>query len=150
GTPGQYFRGLVCAELAARRTQHGRYKWLAHRAFWRGRDHLLALRGGTNMNEVYTALAYLHADDSIQEQACPVGVTLRQRQWRDLSPVETRQPPFNGRWFFFQPKLTPSKLIFRAGMSPTDACLVMQAGQRGGHGHMDAGAITYYGDEHAL
>src|SRR5262249_23805 len=58
GTPGQYFRSLVCAELAARRTQDGRYKWLAHRAFWRGRDHLLALLGGSHVKETYTALAY--------------------------------------------------------------------------------------------
>jgi hypothetical protein len=151
GAPGQYFIALLCAELAATRTKDGLlksgYKQLAHRAFWNGHDRLLSLRGGSYLNEVYTALAYLHADDTIAEDDLPAGVKLSVRQWRDLTPVEMRLAGW--RWFTFQPRKAPNKLIFRAGSSPTDASLVMQVGQLGGHGHMDAGAITYYGSDHA-
>ena len=152
GTPGLYFVALFCAELAASRAtaNKGFYKRLAHRAFWNGRDRLLELRGGSYMNEIFTALAYLHADDSIPESdqdTGPAGVTLSKRQWRDLSTAELRDA--HGRFFTFQNRQTPNKLIFRAGASPTDACMVMQLGQLGSHGHMDAGAITYYGSDHA-
>ena len=152
GRPGLYFVALLCAELAASRAtdNKGFYKRLAHRAFWNGRDRLLQLEGGSYINQVFTALAYLHADDSIPESGQstgPAGVTLSKRQWRDLSTVELRLSA--GRIFTFQNKQTPNKLIFRAGASPTDACMVMQVGQLGGHGHMDAGAITYYGSDHA-
>ncbi len=45
------------------------------------------------MNQVYCAMAYLYADDTVTEVAPTAGVTLTQRHWRDLTSEKARLTP---------------------------------------------------------
>jgi hypothetical protein len=61
----------------------------------------------------------------------------------DLSPAEVRAK--GGQWFTInKDKLAPRTLMFRGGSKETDHCLLLMAGQQGGHGHMNSGAVLGY------
>ncbi|MHB9027073.1 MAG: hypothetical protein ACYC7E_23295 [Armatimonadota bacterium] len=143
GNLGRYSASAMIGELTARYLRDGRYKWLAHRGFWNARERLPQLCCGIGyMNQTYLAMAYLFADETVKETPPTAGVTLTQRHWRDLTPDNIR---LGGQWFTLQKKLTPARIIFRAGPRETDDYLLVQAAQQGGHGHTDAGALSCYG-----
>ena len=145
GNIGRYGTAVFAAELAAAASHDGRYKWLAHRAFWNGKDRFRQLCAGIGYtHQEYLALAYLIADETVKEVPPSAGVTLTERHWRDLTSWAVRLSPTGGYWFVMQDKLAPSKLIFRGGPKETDDSLLMQVAQQGGHGHMDAGALSHY------
>ncbi|MHB9134230.1 MAG: hypothetical protein ACYDBB_24435 [Armatimonadota bacterium] len=144
GNIGRYFTALFACELAAKYTRDGRYRWFAHRAFWNGKERVKLLCTGIGYQEqIWTALGYLFADETIKEIPPSAGVTLTQRHWRDLTDERTRLTEYY--WFTLQEKLAPSKLMFRSGPKETDDYLLMQVAQQGGHGHTDAGALSHYG-----
>ena len=148
GAPGDYFQPIWLCERMATLTRDGRYKWFAHRALWNGRDRLFRLCAGSGyLNQSLLGLAYCMADDTVKEVPPSAGVLLTQRHWMDITPVETRLR--GGNWFDVQPKLAPRKLVFRAGPRETDAFMLVEAGQLGGHGHTDSGAIHFWGSDHA-
>jgi hypothetical protein len=146
--PGSYFTGVMLNELVGTAMRHGRYRWLAHRAFWNGRGRIQQLNSGIgHANQLYLALAYLFADESVAAQAPAAGVTKTIRQHRDITPNQERLS--GGRWFWGTAQRDPSKVVFRAGGQETDATLMLQAAPVGGHGHPDSGEILHYGSDHA-
>lgn len=148
GAPGYYLHGVWLGELMAGLVRDGRYKWLAHRAFWNARHRLWKLCANSGyMPIVWLSLGYCFADDGVREVAPQAGVMLTRRHWVDLTPPKTRLS--GGPWFHVRKKLAPRKLVFRSGPKETDHCMLVQAGQLGGHGHMDSGAVQFYGGDHA-
>jgi hypothetical protein len=143
---GEYSRALYLAELTASKTREPRYKWLAHRAFWNGRDRLTELMQGIGYEKaIYLALAYLYADDAVREAPPLAGVTLTQRRFRERTDWSKRTEEYGGPLFVLHERRTPSKLIFRSGPAEKDAFLLLQAGSVAGHGHPDTGSVLYYG-----
>jgi hypothetical protein len=147
GAPGKYYHGVWLGELMASKFRDGRYKWLAHRAYWNLKPRIWKTCVGKGY---YTAMvlsyAYLFADDTVKETPPTAGVTLTQRHWVDLTPPATRLA--GGQWFIInKEKVAPRTLMFRAGPKEADHSLLLMAGQLGGHGHMNSGAVLYYGGD---
>lgn len=141
---GNWFAMTCATELVASRTRDPVLKWLAHRTFWAGRDHLADLTAGVGYaNSAYLAMAYFHADDTLPETAPAAGVTVLERRGRDLAPPSTRYA--DGRWFTMRDDVIPSKTIIRAGSHETDPFVILQTGQQGGHSHTDAGNVLHFG-----
>jgi hypothetical protein len=142
GVHGYYFPALRFAELAASRTRERRYKWLAHRAFWNGRDRMAELQSKIGYTcAIELALAYQVADDTVTETPPAAGLTVTQRRSRERT--DWSAPNFSGPFFTLH-DWTASKVIFRSGPSETDHCLIVQAASAAGHGHPDAGNIAHY------
>lgn len=146
GAPGGYILGLCNAELAATLTREGRYKWLAHRAFWNGRDRIPDLCAGIGYKP-YTdlAMAYLYADDTIREVPPRAGLTITRRRFRERTDWRDRGP--DSLLFNLHERWAPSKVIFRSGGAETDPYMVLQAASQGGHGHPDSGSVILYGGD---
>lgn len=146
GNIGRFFIAQMISEMSARYLREGRYKWFARRAFWNGKDRIRPLCLGIGYAPVmYSALAYLFADDTIQEVPPEAGVVLTTRHWHDLTPAEVRAG--GGSWFVQKDQVIPSKLMFRAGGGELDNYLLVQANQQSGHGHTDSSAILGYGGD---
>ncbi|HEY3417064.1 MAG TPA: hypothetical protein VGM23_09295, partial [Armatimonadota bacterium] len=144
GVPGGYCCATWIAELAASRTRDHQLKWLAHRAFWNGRERLPKLTANIGyMNCTYLAMAYLFADDTVKEAPPAPGVTTTKRRFREIVDIEQR---YKGEpWFILHKEWMPSKIIFRAGSRESDQFLMVQAANQGGHGHPDSGHLIHYG-----
>ncbi|HEY2630666.1 MAG TPA: hypothetical protein VGI57_16165, partial [Usitatibacter sp.] len=146
GVYGDYFTGMIIAEMTASRLGDGKYKWLAHRAFWNGRGRLEDLIKGVGNGKVADlALAYLYADDTIKERAPEAGVTVTKRSFRertDWSKLKDGSP-----LFVLHEERAPSKLLFRGGAGEKDQFLMVQAGSAAGHAHPDTGSILFYGGD---
>lgn len=140
---GNWFQAVRMAEFTARHTREPRYKWLARRAFWAGRDRLWSIelnRGFTEASEL--ALAYLIADDTVAEQAPAAGLTVTTRRNRTWDPLSSPSP--DKGWFITDGAEQPSKVMLRSGPAETDHWLLMQAGNLAGHGHVDSSDILMY------
>jgi hypothetical protein len=147
GAPGDFVQGVWLGELLAGKFKDGRYKWLAHRAFWNGKPRIWKASVGKGYYvSMVLSLAYYFADDTVKEVPPKAGVTLTQRHWVDLTPPATRAA--GGQWFTVnKDKIVPRTLMFRAGPKETDASLLLMAGQLGGHGHVNSGSVLYYGSD---
>jgi hypothetical protein len=151
GTNGDYMFAVRVAEVAARASKSGQYKWLAHRAFWNGRDRMTLLeKDWYEQQRLHLALAYLAADETVKEVPIEPSTTVTYRQFRELADYRKNQgcgplpaPPCKPH-LYLHPNKQPSKVVFRAGARERDATLVLQAGNRAGHGHPDAGAVIHY------
>jgi hypothetical protein len=144
GAYGEYFIGLRTAELVASRLRDGQYKWLAHRAFWNGRDRLPTLVAGVGLERVTDlALAYLYCDDSVQEVPPRAGLTVTTRAFRERT--DWTNAPEGSPLYVLHPERAPSKLIFRGGSDTASQFLMVQAASAGGHGHPDTGSVLFYG-----
>jgi hypothetical protein len=148
GTYGQYFMATRIAELAASRTRDGRYKWLAHRAFWNGRDRLATLVANIGYEKAMDlAMAYLYADDTVKEAPPSPGLLISKRRFRERT--DWSQLNEKSLLFILHNEWKPSKLIFRGGSKEPDQFLMLQAASIGGHGHPDTGSIIHYGGDFA-
>ncbi len=146
GNIGRYFIAQMISEMSAKYLQDGRYKWLAHRAFWNGKERIKPVCIGMGYAPVmYSALAYLFADDTIKEVPPSAGVVETTRHWHDLTPSTVRSG--GGSWFVQKDQVIPSKLMFRGGSGSLDSYLLVQANQQSGHGHTDSSAILGYGGD---
>ncbi len=152
GTNGDYMFAVRIAEVAARASKLGQYKWLAHRAFWNGQDRIDKLEADTKTDDqkLMLALAYLDADETVQEIPVEPSTTVTSRQFREWAdnaenvncgptPQQRCKPQI-----YLHSATQPSKVVFRAGASERDATFVLQAGNHAGHGHSDAGAVIHY------
>ncbi len=140
---GAYFPVMAVAERLAAKRDDGVAKWLAHCAFWRGRNELATLSAGLGYaNSMYAAMAYIEADDTVREIPPPPAVVL-ERHARQLTPGEVRYSP--GRWFDVLAASVPAKTVLRAGSDDSSPFLILQTGQQAGHGHPDSLNIRHYG-----
>jgi hypothetical protein len=140
---GNWFQAVRLAEFTARHTRELRYKWLARRAFWAGRDRLRLIELNVGFKEApELALAYLTADDTVAEQAPMAGITLTTRRNRTWDPPSSPSPT-KGH-FITDGSPQPSKVMLRSGPAETDHWLLMQAGNLAGHGHVDSSDILLY------
>ncbi len=146
GNVGRFFIAQMISELSATYLRDGRYKWFAHRAFWNGKDRIKPLCIGMGYAPVmYSALAYLFADDSIREIPPSAGLVATTRHWHDLTPSTVRAA--GGKWFEQKDRVIPSKLMFRGGSDTLSTYLLVQANQQSGHGHTDSSAVLGYGGD---
>ncbi|MHB9134229.1 MAG: hypothetical protein ACYDBB_24430 [Armatimonadota bacterium] len=145
---GKYLAGTLVGETAARYLRDGRYKWLARRAFWSGKDRITKLSAGIGyQNLQFLSLAYLMADDTVKEVPPSAGVTVTTRRFRELMPGSIRMK--GEPWYTMHPEIVPSKIVLRAGPKESDQFMFIQAGQMADHGHPDYGQIIYYGGNQA-
>ncbi|MHB9024994.1 MAG: hypothetical protein ACYC7E_12625 [Armatimonadota bacterium] len=144
GVAGDFLQGMWVAEVMAGITRDGRYKWLAHRAFWNARPRLgrLCARIGY-MQFVWLALGACYTDDSVKEVPPKAGVTMTERLMFSLTTPEQR---YKGYWWYIdgEKRWLPRKLIFRGGSKETDHFMLVQAGPMAGHGHPDSGSIQFF------
>jgi hypothetical protein len=142
GVHGYYFKAVRFAELTAARTRDGRYKWLAHRAFWNGRDRIKKLEQGIGPTcSLELALAYQVADDTVTEVPPKPGLFITRRRFREKT--DWTVPKFVGPYFLLH-DWAPSKIIFRSGSTHEDHYMMVQAANQAGHGHPDSGVISHY------
>ena len=146
GNIGRFFIAQMISEMSAKYLKEGRYKWFAHRAFWNGKERIKPVCIGMGYAPVmYSALAYLMADDSIKEVAPKAGVVETTRHWHDLTPSTVRAG--GGSWFVQKGQIIPSKVVFRGGSGNLNSYLIVQANQQSGHGHTDSSQIIGYGGD---
>ncbi|MGH7866295.1 MAG: hypothetical protein ACREP9_01395 [Candidatus Dormibacteraceae bacterium] len=142
GVHGYYFKAVRFAELTAARTRDGRYKWLAHRAFWNGRDRIKKLEQGIGpTGSLELALAYQVADDTVTEVPPKPGLLITRRRFREKTDCTVSK--FVGPFFRLH-YWAPSKIIFRSGSTPKDHYMMVQAANQAGHGNPDSGEINHY------
>jgi hypothetical protein len=148
GSAGKFFAGALVGEVAARYLRNGKYKWLARRAFWNGKDRLPKLCANIGyQNLQFLAMACLNADETVKAVPPTAGAVLTTRRLRELVPSEIR---LKGEpWYVMHPEAVPSKVMLRAGSTERDHCLLLQAGQMADHGHPDSGQIIHYGGDGA-
>jgi hypothetical protein len=142
------------AELAAASTRSGRYKTLAHRAFWSGRDRLDSLeKNWYEQQRIWLALASLAADESIEESPLDASVevhTRRARERTDWSVLSAQPPVDRYPLFRLHPDERPSKVVIRTGHSTAHESVVLQAEQLAGHSHPDSASVIHYSGDHSI